>query len=99
MCVLCSLLLVHASCQDAPTGTLYGEWDRPIVVLALGLESKSDAPFTKRIALAYARRGYDVCVCNYRSCAGGNDIPRKPGGYHLGFTQVGGHFYVLAVRE
>jgi predicted alpha/beta-fold hydrolase len=58
----------------------------PLVVMTHGLESRSDAPLTKRMARAYHRRGYDVAVLNFRSCAEDDDIPRRPGGYHLGFT-------------
>ena len=74
--------------KDAPAGTLYGDWDRPIVVVLHGLESRSDAPFTRRMAAAFQRRGWDCAVVNFRSCASDADVPLQPGGYHIGFTQV-----------
>lgn len=58
-----------------------------LVVMTHGLESRSNAPLTERMARAFNRHGFDVCVVSFRSCAHDNDVPRKPGGYHLGFTQ------------
>jgi predicted alpha/beta-fold hydrolase len=68
-----------ASPAAAPTG-------KPIVVMTHGLESRSNAPLTERMARAFNRCGYDVCVVSFRSCAHDDDVPRRPGGYHLGFT-------------
>jgi len=58
----------------------------PIVVMTHGLESRSSAPFTRRMARSFQRRNFDVAVVNFRSCAGDDDVPKRPGGYHLGFT-------------
>lgn len=57
-----------------------------MVVMTHGLESRSDAPLCIRMARAFQRRGFDVATISFRSCAGDNDIPSTPGGYHLGFT-------------
>lgn len=57
-----------------------------LVVMLHGLESRSNAPLCVRMARSFQRRGYDVAVINFRSCAHDDDVPRSPGGYHLGFT-------------
>lgn len=38
------------------------------------------------MASAFVRRGYDAAVISFRSCAEDGDVPKRPGGYHLGFT-------------
>lgn len=57
-----------------------------LVVMTHGLESRSAAPLCVRMARSFQRRGFDVAVLNFRSCAHDDDVPRTPGGYHLGFT-------------
>ncbi|KAG5189110.1 Alpha/Beta hydrolase protein [Tribonema minus] len=57
---------------------------RKLVVLLHGLESSSTQPLTKRIAEAFANRGYDVAAVNFRGCSG--ELNVKPLGYHLGYT-------------
>ena len=72
--------------SDAAPSSSSSSTAKPIVVMTHGLESRSNAPLTERMARAFNRGGFDVCVVSFRSCAHDNDVPRRPGGYHLGFT-------------
>lgn len=71
---------------DADTTSGGPEGQDVLVVMTHGLESRSCAPLCVRMARSFTRRGFNVAVLNFRSCANDNDVPQTPGGYHLGFT-------------
>ena len=56
----------------------------PLVLICHGLQSNSDSPLVKDMAMAFNNIGLDAACINFRGCSG--VINRTPTGYHLGFT-------------
>ena len=58
--------------------------DVPLVLICHGLQSSSDSPMCKDMALAFNAIGMDVACINFRGCSGEPNL--TPMGYHLSFT-------------
>lgn len=56
----------------------------PVVLICHGLQSNTDSPLTKDMAIAFNNVGMDVAAINFRGCSG--ELNRTPMGYHLSFT-------------
>lgn len=72
-----SVMNNHSSMPQNATGT-------PIVLVCHGLQSSSDSPLAKDLAIAFNEIGMDVGVINFRGCGGEKNV--LPMGYHLSFT-------------
>lgn len=59
--------------------------DPGLVVMVHGLESSSSSPQMIDAATAFLAINMDVICVNFRSCSG--EPNRRPGAYHLGFTE------------
>ena len=71
--------LLHPECGGSFSG-------RKVVVTLHGLESNTRSPLMRRMAAQFYDQGFEVAALSFRSCASAEDIPSKPGGYHLGYT-------------
>jgi hypothetical protein len=60
------------------------ENDRPVVIICHGLESCSDSPLAKDMAMSYNNINMDAICINFRGCSGECNL--TPRAYHLGFT-------------
>ena len=56
----------------------------PLVLICHGLQSNSQSPLVKDMAVAFNDMGMDAACINFRGCGG--EINRTPFGYHLSFT-------------
>ena len=56
----------------------------PVVLICHGLQSNTDSPLIKDMAIAFNFVGMDVAAINFRGCSG--EPNRTPMGYHLSFT-------------
>jgi hypothetical protein len=58
--------------------------DAPLVLICHGLQTNSDSPLVKDMAIAFENAGMGVACINFRGCSG--EVNRTPRSYHLGFT-------------
>jgi len=56
----------------------------PLVLICHGLQSNTDSPLTKDMAISFNNVGMDVAAINFRGCSG--EPNRTPMGYHLSYT-------------
>eukprot|EP00554_Chaetoceros_debilis_P007541 CAMPEP_0194076452 /NCGR_PEP_ID=MMETSP0149-20130528/3251_1 /TAXON_ID=122233 /ORGANISM="Chaetoceros debilis, Strain MM31A-1" /LENGTH=452 /DNA_ID=CAMNT_0038757201 /DNA_START=117 /DNA_END=1475 /DNA_ORIENTATION=+ len=57
----------------------------PLVLICHGLQSNSDSPLAKDMAIAFNNVGMDAACINTRGCSG--VVSRNPMGYHLSYTE------------
>lgn len=57
----------------------------PLVLICHGLQSNSDSPLAKDMAIAFNNVGMDAACINNRGCSG--VVSKSPVGYHLSFTE------------
>ena len=56
----------------------------PVVLICHGLQSNSDSPLAREMAMSFNHIGMDAACINFRGCSG--ELNRLPMGYHLSFT-------------
>ncbi len=71
---------IHASLAETNTAS-----KTPIVLICHGLQSNTDSPLVKDMAIAFNAVGMDVAAINFRGCSG--EPNRTPMGYHLSYTK------------
>lgn len=64
---------------------LAGDDERPLVIIAHGLEGNSRRAYVKGMARAFFKAGFSVLAWNFRGCGG--EINRRPKLYHSGFYE------------
>ena len=69
----------------------------PLVLICHGLQSNSDSPLAKDMAMAFNNVGMDAACINFRGCSG--ELNRNTLGYHLSFTDDLTHMVELVAAK